>query len=185
MLNNNSVHMLQTGYTTVTACFLNTKSLYTPAWAYANAIRNSETTSVDLLKTMQKQLKDLASQTSMSYTYKMPLGLCKAGDMAVVETNNGLNVVYILEVHDEPDIDPNANFEYRWLVCPVRHNIYFDVLVREQKLKLALRDIEKKRQSELVRKQVLDGLPNDKRNSFEQAIADTANMNALENKSAK
>lgn len=180
-LNKNSVHILQTGYTTVTACFL--PNGYTPAWHIASAIRSDKTTAQDLLAKISKNLRDLAKNVTNTYTYKMPLGLCKTGDMAVVETNTGLKTVYIQEVHDEPDIDPNANFEYRWIVCPVRHDIYLDVLIREQRLNLALRNVEKTRQTELVRQQVLGSLPEDKRSVFEQAIADTANMSAIENKS--
>ena len=183
MLNRNSVHVLQTGYTTVSACFLTGKIQYQPAWHFANKIHSDKTTAADLLQLMRKHLSDLASNTGNSYTYKMPKGLCKVGDMAVVETNTGLKTVYIKEVHDEPDIDPNADFDYRWIVCPVRHDIYLDVLVREQRLKLALRDVEKQRQSELVRQQVLGQLPEDKRNAFEQAIAATADMSAIEYKS--
>lgn len=180
-LNKQSLHLLQTGYTTVTACFLNSHSQYVPAWAHAKTIRTDKTTASDLLATMQKQLKHLA-QGQKPYTYKMPNGLCKTGDMAVVETNTGLKTVYIIEVHDEPDIDPNADYDYRWIVSPVRHDIYFDVLIREQRLSLALRDVEKQRQSSLVRESVLSGLPEDKRNAFEQAIAETANMSTLEHK---
>lgn len=52
---------------------------------------------------------------SESYSYHLEKHL-KAGAMAVVQTNTGYKLVEVVELHDTPQIDYKAKYEYRWLV---------------------------------------------------------------------
>lgn len=52
-----------------------------------------------------------------SYTFKVRTRLAEVltpGDPVIVETRNGLKVLIVEEIHDEPEIDPNDGIEYRW-----------------------------------------------------------------------
>lgn len=52
------------------------------------------------------------------YTYKTRLDF-EEGDMAVVNTPHGLSIVEIVEIHDEPEIDPDSVIDFKWIVQKV------------------------------------------------------------------
>ena len=52
------------------------------------------------------------------YTYKTRLDL-QVGDMCVVKTPHGLAVVEVVEVHEEPAIDPHDRVDYKWITQKV------------------------------------------------------------------
>lgn len=64
------------------------------------------------------------------YTFKAEIDSNFAvGDYAVVHARNELKIVKIVQVHDAPKIDVNANFEYKWVIQKIdfvpfkeRHN---------------------------------------------------------------
>lgn len=81
----------------------------------------------------------------------------EVGDHAVVEswyTSSGMAIVEVVEVDDVPDIDPEANYEYRWLVQRVDKETHRE---REQRMKQAteqMRTVRRRSQREQVRDHV-------------------------------
>lgn len=60
-----------------------------------------------------------------AYTYKASkeMGLA-VGDLALVYAQHRLTVVAIKAVHEIPKIDPNANFDYKWIIQKVDFTAY-------------------------------------------------------------
>lgn len=51
------------------------------------------------------------------------------GDYCVVDTAAGLRVAKVVEVHNEPQIDPDSDIDYRWFVAKIdvlRHHAILD-----------------------------------------------------------
>ncbi|MDO5651072.1 MAG: hypothetical protein Q4G13_02910, partial [Moraxella sp.] len=62
-------------------------------------------------------LSDKHEYKGFCYTFKAEIGSdFQVGDYAVVHARNELKVVRIVQVHDTPMIDVNANFEYKWVI---------------------------------------------------------------------
>ena len=57
------------------------------------------------------------------YTYRTRLGL-KKDDYVVVYTGSEYNVAQVVEVHDEPKIDPDRPMLLKWIVQKVDHTSY-------------------------------------------------------------
>jgi hypothetical protein len=76
-------------------------------------------------------LLDSSSEFALSikvYTYITDLDL-KENDLVVVFAQGVPKVVVVASVHDELQIKPNEDVEYRWVVCKLdlqqyRHNLY-------------------------------------------------------------
>lgn len=59
----------------------------------------------------------LIDEAARAYTFKADGDLnLKVGDYAVVHANNRLTIVQISAVHAQPQLDPQAEFEYKWVV---------------------------------------------------------------------
>ena len=98
--------------------------------------------------------------SSRSYTFKVSPDMADKindllnGDLSdaygVVDTG-GMSIVNITEVHDEPQIDVDAPYEYKWLVC-VFDTIEYDGLKELDKNGVkTLRDAKKtKQKAELI-----------------------------------
>lgn len=69
------------------------------------------------------------------YTFKAELdsGL-KAGDFAVVHANDELKIVRVVEVHSSPDIQHDAQFQYKWVIQRIDFELYRERLKEERKL---------------------------------------------------
>lgn len=51
------------------------------------------------------------------YTFKAEVdNNLQVGDYAIVHANHALKIVKIVQVHDTPNIDINAKFEYKWVI---------------------------------------------------------------------
>lgn len=53
------------------------------------------------------------------HTYKTRLQNLKEGDLGIVKGQSDIEVVQIVEVHDEPEIDPDSRVEFKWLTQKV------------------------------------------------------------------
>lgn len=94
------ISYLQTNYTTVQVVFIHDLDI--------DALRHQP-----LEKLVKQQLADNRNQ----YTYKADKSLqLKIGDFACVHANNTLKIVQITKVHANPTIDPNASYQYKWVV---------------------------------------------------------------------
>lgn len=53
----------------------------------------------------------------MLYTFKVPLDLSRTltkGDLVLCRSQQKIKVVEVVEVHDVPQLDPDADFIYQW-----------------------------------------------------------------------
>lgn len=73
--------------------------------------------------------------TGKRYTYKSLKGCAKVGDIAIVEVNGQLAFVQIKEVHDTPQIDTTAAYDYKWLMQLVDRTAYDVRMEFERKFK--------------------------------------------------
>src|SRR5438067_671590 len=71
---------------------------------------------------------------SVQYTYKVPTHWkVKVGDQLVVDSpRNGMTVVTVVFVDVVPQLDPDADFEYKWAVQVVDRSGYDAQLKRER-----------------------------------------------------
>lgn len=77
--------------------------------------------------------------SNRQYTYKVPNQIkTQVGDLAVVETNTSYKLVVIKDVHETPDIDYSAKYEYRWIVDSVALDPYLDIRREEENMKKLL-----------------------------------------------
>lgn len=72
------------------------------------------------------------SDSADQYTYvghKDLVSTLSVGDLVVVERmspgNCGMTVLRVAEIHEESEIDPEGDFEYRWIIDKVEGNVDF------------------------------------------------------------
>lgn len=76
------------------------------------------------------------------YTYKAPLDMdLQVGDAVIVNPPQGFKVVIVTKIHDAPQINPDARYEYKWIVSKVDQTQYQtrmtnEALVREKLARL-------------------------------------------------
>lgn len=85
------------------------------------AVFTHELTIDEVLKTSAEDIaKTMKLASAYAYTFKADRSLeLKIGDYALVHANNELKIVQICEVHDQPQLDPDASYQYKWLVDKV------------------------------------------------------------------
>lgn len=71
--------------------------------------------------------------TGKRYIYKCLKGTPLVGDIAIVEVGEQLAFVKIVEVHATPQIDFDADYDYRWLVQYVNRKSYDNRAASEKK----------------------------------------------------
>lgn len=82
----------------------------------SNEFKNSTPT---LLSEETSMLLPNLDLTIKTYTYLTDLTDLNPGDFAVVLAQGVPKVVYISAVHDEVEIEPNSDVEYKWIVSKV------------------------------------------------------------------
>lgn len=103
-----------------------------------------------------------------NYTYKVALSdvpalrisMCAlvtraemtVGSNAVAATIAGLKIVRVMEIHEEPMIDTDADFDYKWIVAPVVADDYLKRVTQEVEFKKLVRSAER----ETARQQAMD-----------------------------
>lgn len=86
------------------------------------------------------------------YTYKALLkDNLKPDDMVLVDTpSSGLCVVKVLVVDEEPKIDLNSKFPYKWIVQKVDMSTYNAIQEQEEMFRRRLVEIERNKQKKAV-----------------------------------
>lgn len=88
-------------------------------------------------------------QSSKMYHYKYPGFDVEVGDMVVVESpHNGFVIVDVEEVDNDPVLDTNAGFSYKWVVQKVDTTEYYKHKERELALTKHLRRLQNKAEAE-------------------------------------
>lgn len=145
--------------------------------AQREAVSNREPEFIDIVEIGNPIRRRVPAQNpayySETYTYKAPIKAgYKAGDLALVDSpKGGLCVVTILEVHDTPQIDVDADFDYKWLVQKVDLTEYKDIQAKEAQFRQLLNEMERAKVREQLKKDYVASLPEGSEASklFEQA----------------
>lgn len=99
-------------------------------------------------------IDDLEGSFSKRYTFKVLNDMnVKVGDICVVQTS-GYSLVRIINVHDEPNINLDSEFDYKWVVDKVNLERYKNIITVEKEMLKQLNAIEAKKR----RQEVLEGL---------------------------
>lgn len=86
------------------------------------------------------------------YTYKVPLDIdVKVGDALIVNPPGGYKIVIVTAVHDQPRINPDARYEYKWIVGKIDDTAYKIRVANEETVKrmVELREHQKKVQAHI------------------------------------
>lgn len=97
---------------------------------------------------------------TQKYTYKIPEEVrkrTKVDDFVVVETQHGLQVAKVKEIHEEPLIDVKAPFALKWIVCRVDRETYDDQVKRETEAVKTIERAERKAAQEKALNELLGG----------------------------
>lgn len=109
------------------------------------------------------------------YTYKVPLSWnVKEGETLIVLTpQNGLKFVHVVSVDDKPDIDVDADFEYRWAVQKVDLTEFQELTLKEENFGRQMLEVERVKQRESLLESFRNSLPEGSaaRTLFEQTTA--------------
>lgn len=121
-------HYLQDDYTTVDAVFI-TKICLDKLSKWGDELRPNHTYADDFYQ-------DNKDSAYCQYTFKADTSLgLKVNDLAVVHVKSGFGVVQIVAVHRTPQLDPNAHFDYKWVVDKISLNGFLARLQEEKTLK--------------------------------------------------
>ena len=110
-----------------------------------------------------------------SYTFKTDLKL-EVGDLVVVETTvtGRFKICTVVEVHKTPQIDLDADFDYKWIAAKVDLDHYAKLNAQEQKFQNALQQVEKARRKAEILNDLTQHLPegSEARKIFNEALSD-------------
>ena len=109
-----------------------------------------------------------------TYVYKVPFSWgVNEGDELLVETGIGLVITNVVKVDGMPDIDVDANFDYKWAVQKVDRTKHNELVDSEKRFADSLLEIERVKQRESLLTSFRESLPEGSaaRNLFEQTTA--------------
>jgi len=133
--------------------------------------RTARTEKRDMVRPNEERL----AERHQRYTYKAPKDAGIAVDDAVVveSPSNGLCIVRVVEVHQTPQIDLDAPFEYKWIVQKVDRTGYDERVARERKFADMMLEVERTRQREQLMNDMRANLPegSEARKLFDSATA--------------
>ncbi|QDP52315.1 MAG: hypothetical protein Unbinned4162contig1001_15 [Prokaryotic dsDNA virus sp.] len=85
-----------------------------------NVITQLMATMSDKLTTVKVKFKDACGQPiGKNYTYCTDLDLNEGDEVVVDAPSTGMTVVVVTQVDKLPQLDPNARFNYKWIVSKV------------------------------------------------------------------
>lgn len=94
-------------------------------------------------------------ETVSRYTFKVlreDADKLKSDDLVVVETSKGMQVAQVCEVHADPQIDPDFDGDYKWVVQVVNMERYMCIVQHERELDTVMLNVER----EVKRKSVVE-----------------------------
>ena len=80
----------------------------------------------------------------------------KPGDVAVVNSPRGLTLVMVVQVDEHPQIDVDADFDYKWLVQRVDMTRYNRQLEAEKNFQAVLLEIERRKHTNRIKSELLE-----------------------------
>lgn len=139
--------LLQTNMTTIAVVFNRSDEAYTKApEAPKRRAQQSQPAWAQAPQQVYGQPMPAPVAEAKQYTFKVSLDdNVKEGDSVVVETEYGLRVAYVTDVHASPRIDTDADFEYRWVVQVVDMSRYNRRKEEEDTFQDTLQAVERER----------------------------------------
>ncbi len=122
------------------------------------------------------------SSKGRTWVYKVPknLTLAKGSYVLVLAPRNILKVAEVVEVHNTPQIDFDADFDYQWIVSVVNFDFYKSIMLQEQEFKGKAHEIEKSHQRRAMREKYRESLQDDEMfNSLEALASSTSGANIV------
>ncbi len=112
-------------------------------------------------------------ENGRSWTYKIPkdLTLTKGSYVLVLAPRNVLKVAEVVDVHSTPQIDFEADFDYKWIVSVVNFDFYKSIMLQEQDFKAKAHEIEKSHQRKTMLEKYRESLQNDEMFTSLEALA--------------
>jgi hypothetical protein len=93
------------------------------------------------------------------YTYKTRDNFA-LGDHAVVDTpGNGLQIVEVFRVDEEPELDPDSVIDYKWIVCKVDLSAYHEQNEKDQLFLKQIAALQRKRHREQAKNALFEIMP--------------------------
>lgn len=106
-----------------------------------------------------------------SYTFKCPNDINpKVGDLVVVDTSKGLNMIVVTEVHNDVQLDLDARFDYYWVVQLVDTSKWEERIAREKQAKAMLLEVERRRQHDSILEDVRKAMSGDELIAIESTL---------------
>ena len=105
-------------------------------------------TIVSLLIEGIKTIKVQFPHDDREYTYKTMLTLEVGDHVAVSVASNKQLLAQVTEVHEEPELDPDSEIEYKWILCSVDLTKVNDLIAIELSIVEKLNATKRKRARE-------------------------------------
>lgn len=118
-------------------------------------------------------LNETSEQSAFTYKVRKDSGI-KVDDAVIVESpQNGLQIVRVVEVHDTPQIDLDAPFEYKWIIQRVDRTEHDEQVAKERQFNDTMLEVERTRIREETLNNMRQHLPegSEARKLFDQAQA--------------
>ena len=114
--------------------------------------------------------------TGRHYTYKTKHLDLAVGQTVVVRVSGRYALAEVVKIHDIPQIDVDAEFEYKWIVQLVDPTEYNEIMDAERAFKETLQEVEKIKQREVMIEDFNKHLPigSNARLLFDEAIKNFA-----------
>lgn len=115
--------------------------------------------------------------SAQGYIYKVPLAWdLQVDDELIVDTSAGLIMTTVVRVDDVPEIDVDANFDYKWAVQKVDRTEYNALVDKEKRFSSSLQEIERVKHRDAIVASFRESLPEgtEARRLFEQTTATLA-----------
>lgn len=121
-----------------------------------------------------ERLPWVTPQGAKTYTYKVPLDAnIQDGDFVVVyRDTTGLNIGMVTRVDAAPQIDVDANYDYKWIVQRIDREAYQARVDAERVFADAMLNVERARQQEAMIRGFHENLPegSEARRLFDQTV---------------
>jgi len=89
------------------------------------------------------------------YTFKTNLNL-KVEDLVIVEGSGCFKTVRVVVVHDEPQIDLDADFDYKWVVSKLDLTAYNEIVEGEKAALKLLTNMERDKVRKAAQEQLVE-----------------------------
>lgn len=147
--------LLQEGFTTIKVQFYNDRVPVEPSSQTIKMRNPSQNAPWDSspFQPMPAPPMPGTQQAARVYTYKVELSdNIEVGNVVAVKVGGDVVLAKVVEVHDLPQIDLDADFDYRWIVQKIDFTHYDEVAKREAEFNQAMVEVERVKQREKVKR---------------------------------